>query len=395
MKSNPYKGKRYNIKLKKIRKEKSRPRLRLPKIKIKDLYTSAIRKRSRIKTESYYDKEVYVGSGGRRQYPAWLLPLIIVIGISLVVFWMGPLILNTITKVLSHPDDKDKNENLLYASSEYAVVAVQTADLFDKPDLKASRETQILYNQVVKIIDRSVYGFYKVILDDGTTGYVMSGDVASYTSCAEPSLFKYKVVVISKSKKIMTHSSNGSTIIEIMMGTVMYSNYQGEDVYKVSLPDKSEGWISANGVLKINSTDEIKKSNAKSFYTTVLSFNDTTFINQGLTRNGASSDGIAYIAAKVNGIVIPRDKQKQSKTGTEIKVNIDKTTGLINYDDFLAGDLIFFKSTRNPGEVGESGIIIGYGQVLMSRSTSASVKIIDINKDPNLISSILTVRRIF
>lgn len=381
--------------MKKIRREKSRFHFRLPRIRIKDLYHNVTRKRKHAKIESYFDKEVYVGSAGRRQYPAWLLPLMIVIGITVVVFWMGPFVLNTMTKIFSHPDDNDKSDSLLYASSGYAVVAEQTVDLFDKPDLKALRVTQILYNQVLKIVDRSVYGFYKVILDDGTTGYVMSDKVTFFTGCAEPSLYKYKIVVISNSKKIMTHSSNGSTIIEIMMGTVLYSNYQGDDVYKVALPDKSEGWISANGVLKINSTDEIKKSNAKSFYTTVLSFNDTTFINQGLTRNGASSDGIAYIAAKVNGIVISRDKQEQSKSGKEIKVMTDKSTGLLNYDEFLAGDLIFFKSARNPGEVGESGIIVGYGQVLMSRSTSASVKIIDITKDPNLVASILAVRRIF
>lgn len=396
MKSNPYKSKKYDLRNKYIKKAGTGHKIRLPKFSMKALFINMFKKKRRhARSELIYNKEIYVGSIKKNNYPAWLLPLLVVLGITMVVFWMGPLILNSMAKMLSRPDDENQNKNLRYASADYSIVSVQAADIYDKPDLKATRKTQVLYNQVVRILDRSTYGFYEIELDDRTKGYIMSENTTSYTECAEPSLFKFRIVIVSKSKKIMTHSSNGSTIVELMMGTVLYSNYQGDDVYKVSLPNKSEGWISANGVLKLDSTEEIQKSNAKSFYTTVLSFNDATYINQGLTKNGASSEGIAYIAAKVNGRIIPRDKQGQSESGTKVEVLYDKESGKLNYDAFQAGDLIFFKSVQNPAKVGETGIIIGYGQVLISRSSIASVKIINLDDEPNLAASVLAVRRIF
>jgi hypothetical protein len=349
----------------------------------------------RRKRKFFKKKDLYIDSPNKKNRPAWLIPLLLVFGISLVVFWLGPLVLNTITQIFFHETETGTKQNLEYDSPDYAVVEKQVADLYETPDLKAVRKTQVLYNQLVHIIDRSTYGFYLVELDDGTQGYIMSDDVTSSTGSMEASLYEYKIIVISKSKRVMTHSSNGSTIMEAMMGTVLYSNYQGDGVYRVALPNSTEGWIGASGVLKIKMGEEIQKSNAKSFYTTVLSFNNTTYINKGLTANGASSEGIAYIAARINGIALPRDKEAQRVEGVEVPLQYDAETGLLLFENFETGDLVFFKSAVDPEKAGEMGIVVGYGQVLMSRNSKASMKILDLDADETLKKSVMTVRRIF
>lgn len=396
MKSNPYKHKKYSFEIKEQKRLKSR-RIRVQS----DWSISGFFKKifSRKKTnpgeDIFHTRGIFLDTPHQKNRPAWLIPILAILGISLVVFWVGPFVINTITKVFVQSTDNNTNTILKFNTPDYAVVKDQIIDLFQEPDLKAMRKSQVLYNQVVKIIDRSTYGFYQVVLDDKTTGFIMSEDVTSDTKSIEPELYKFKIVIISKSKRIMTHSSNGSTIVEALMGTVLYSNYQGDGIYKVSLPDNSQGWVSANGVLKIEANAEIQKSNVKSFYTTVLSFNDTTYINQGMTQNGASSEGIAYIAAKVNGVLISRDKQEQSKAGQAVTLLYDEETGMPKFDGLSDGDLVFFRSSMDPSIIGEMGIVVGYGQVLMSRNSKASVKMVNLASDTTLAKSIMTVRRIF
>lgn len=396
MKSNPYKHKKYKFDAKDRKKTKPVYLNIFHKRSIKSFINKIFSgRKNKHKEDLFQQKGIYIDSPNQKERPAWLVPMILIISISLVVFWVGPLVLNTITKTFFQYEDKGPGKDLKYDSSDYAVVQKQVVDLFETPDLKSMRTTQILYNQLVHILDRSTYGFYQVELDDGTKGYVMTKDVISSTASVEQSLYEYKIIVISKSKRIMTHSSNGSTIIEALMGTVLYSNYQGDGVYRVVLPNQTEGWISASGVLKIKSGEGILKSNAKSFYTTVLSFNDTTYINKGMTQNGASSEGIAYISAKVNGVALPREKQEQSKSGKEVVLSYDEETGLPKYDNMAEGDLVFFKSSMDATKIEEMGIVVGFGQVLMSRNSKASVKIVNLANDSTLAKSILAVRRIF
>lgn len=396
MKSNPYKHKKYHFDARDRIKAKPVHSKAFHEWSIKSFVKNLFSRRKKShKEDLFHQKGIYIDSPNQKGRPAWLVPMLIILSISLVAFWLGPLVLNTVTKTFFQHEDNSPGKELKYNSSDYAVVQKQVADLFETPDLKSMRTTQVLYNQLVHILDRSTYGFYQVELDDGTKGYVMSKDVTQSTESVEKSLYEYKIIVISKSKRIMTHSSNGSTIIEALMGTVLYSNYQGDGVYRVVLPNKTEGWISASGVLKIKSGEEILKSNAKSFYTTVLSFNDTTYINKGMTQNGASSEGIAYIAAKVNGVSLPREKQEQSKSGQEVTLSFDEETGFPKFDNMAEGDLVFFKSSVDAAKIEEMGIVVGFGQILMSRNSKASVKIINLANDSTLAKSILTVRRIF
>ncbi len=396
MKSNPYKHEKYNFNKSKDKKKRSNIRNTFDE----GLLFSTVKEMKKRKSifsmpRIPKEKEIYIENPNRKSRPPWLLPILFVIGISLIVFWVGPFTMKAISKLVFNNKDNTQSVKLVYNTGDYLVVSKQYADILEKPDLLSLRKTQVLYNQILKIIDKKTYGYYQVELEDKTRGYIMSENVTNFTESIEPNMYQIKIIVLSKSKRVMSHSSNGSIVVEIYMGTVLYSNYQGDGVYRVILPDHKEGWVSASGVLKLNSGQEVKISSAKGFYSTVISFNDTTYIDNGITQMGASSDGIAYIAAKVNGITIPRDKQLQLSVGKNIPLEYDKDTGLFKYDNLNEGDLIFFKSDANPAKVGEMGIVMGYGQVLMSRNSKSSVKILLLDDYPNLTKSVLAVKRMF
>lgn len=339
---------------------------------------------------------VFLDNYHTKQRPAWILPIIISAVILLIVFWTGPYILGFLSDRIFIDSNEGNKVILLYDSPEYAVVAKQSADLLIEPDLRSRRSSQVLLNDLVRIINRDTYGFVYAQLQDGSKGYIMGSDLLVDTSSVEPGLYSHKLTIVSKSKRIMSHASKGSLLLEAYMGTVLFSDYQGDGIYRVSLPGGIYGWLSSEGVIRTDVTDAPAVSNAKKFYETALSFVNTTYIENGLTSYGASSSGIAYICAKINGINIPRELNLQSKSGTEIAITYDDETGLPVFDEFAEGDLVFFRNElSDPDGISGMGIVVGQGQILMSANSENSVRIVAFSGNTDLIRSIVAVRRLF
>ncbi|MHB8962285.1 MAG: C40 family peptidase, partial [Saccharofermentanales bacterium] len=285
---------------------------------------------------------------------------------------------------------------LLYNSPEYAVVDRPSADLLLEPDLRSRRTSQVLLNDLVRIIGRDTYGYAHVRLRDGSEGYLMNSDFSADTKSVEPNLHSHKLTIIAKSKRIMSHAGKGSLLLEAYMGSVLFSDYQGDGIYRVSLPGGTYGWISSEGVIRTEVDEDPVVSNARKFYETALSFVNVTYIENGLTSYGASSSGIAYICAKINGVVIPRDMDTQSRSGTEVVVRYEEESGLPMFSDFVEGDLVFFRNDlADPNGISSMGIVVGEGQILMSANSGNSVKIVALSGNPDLVRSIVAVRRLF
>ncbi len=401
MKSNPFKSKKYNIYNQSGSKRKSKRNNRISGffgggVNTDPFKSSDASDSKKSKIPFIGDKDLYIDTYRTKSRPAWIIPVVLTIMILLLVFWTGPMILNAVMSRFVQKDDNDKASDLLYKSADYAVVSKQTIDVFITPDIRSARVTQLLYNDVIKITDRKTYGFLNMTAADGTKGYVIEKDVTSNTESVEPSLYSNKIIVVTKSKRVMSHSSNGSLVMEVVMGTTLYSDFQSSNVYRVVLPDKTYGWISASGIVKLKVDESIKKSSAKNFYETALSFNNTTYVEGGITANGASSDGIAFVCAMINGVALPRDKVAQSKAGKAVTVQFDAQTKMLNYELLQQGDLIFFgDGTSKSGTISEMGIVVGEGQVMMSRKTKSTVRIVSLDGDAALRSSVVSVRRLY
>lgn len=401
MKSNPFKSKKYNIYNQSGSKRKNKRNNRISGFFGGGINTDPFKasdqgegKKSKIPFIG--DKDLYIDTYRTKGRPAWIIPVVLTVMILLLVFWTGPMILNAVMSRFVQKDGDDKASDLLYKSSDYAVVSKQTIDVFLTPDIKSTRVTQLLYNDIIKITDRKTYGFLNITSANGAKGYIIAQNVTTYTDSVEPSLYSNKIIVVTKSKRVMSHSSNGSLVMEVLMGTTLYSDFQSSNVYRVVLPDKTYGWISASGIVKLKVDESIKKSSAKNFYETAISFNNTTYVEAGITANGASSDGIAFVCAMVNGVTLPRDKASQSKTGVAVPVQFDAQTKMPNYELLQQGDLIFFgDGTSNDGKITEMGIVVGDGQVMMSRKSKSTVRIVSLDMDAALGKSIVAVRRLY
>ena len=343
-----------------------------------------------------YRENVYVDSKQRR-LPYWAVPLISLLAIIVVVFYLAPTISRRVIN-LTHNRDNEGQQISRSLNDMNRVVASPTADLYETADLKARRLTQVLYNEPVKLFDvATTYGFRQVQLSDGMTGYMRESDLSTYLDAAEPALAVNKLVVATGSKRVMSHAKTGTLVVEVMMGTVLYSDYRGDGISRVLLPSGGSGWISDDGLIILPPDGQVQpvENGARYFTTTALSFLNVTLLNRGMTIHGASIPGIARVSAAVNGVTLPRMIEGQMTSGTPVSLERDPDTQRVKYDIIKPGDLLFFGQTPDATEPYKMAICIAENSLLVENQGRSSIRLLDPAKDDTFWANLIAVRRIF
>lgn len=398
MRKNPFRKKKYSYgyRKKSQRGEKSlKNKLFSKKDRKKTIYRED--KFKYPKKRRYFNKRsVYVDSYRSKNRKAWILPIVAVVMITAFVFWIGPLVLSGITSMFTGEEENTQEPVYLYDAGDWRVITKRAADVFKSPDLRAERITQVLYNEPVEVLDANTFGFVRARLRNGAEGYIMTRDLTTDAKSVEPYYYSHKIVITAKSKRIMSHSSRGSLLAEVSLGTVLFSDYRQGNVYRVVLPGNEHGWISASGIIRIEPEGQIEMSSGRNFYETALSFNNTVYLRGGITPLGADIEGIAYISAKVNGVKIPPLMEDQIEAGQKVDLVYDEERENPFYDNLEEGDLVFFgNESESERTIIQMGIIVGYGQVLAYSRGSASIRILNIDNNRELSGNIIEVRRIF
>lgn len=348
---------------------------------------------------NFYRKGMYV-ERRRHGLPGWLLPLLALLLIVVMVFWGVPTIISRLQAVINADQGQTDNQvNLLYGEDTWTV-SKPVADVFDSDDLKAGRVTQALYNEPVRILSRDcAFGFAQVRLQDGTEGFMFLKDLADSRESIEPDLSSYRLVVAANTKRIMSHASSGTLLVEVVMGTVLFADYRGDGISRVRLPDGSEGWISDDGVIVLPPLGQIEPvaEGARYFCSTALAFNKVTVLQNGQSIYGVSTTGIARLAAAINGVTLPRSLAGQALSGQGISLSLDEETGLADLEQILPGDLVFLSAAagNNEGQPESLAICVDRNQVLYARPGQTSIKLIDLTQNIDLWQRIITVRRLF
>ncbi|MEA4887838.1 MAG: hypothetical protein VB070_00010 [Clostridiaceae bacterium] len=346
---------------------------------------------------NFYKKGIYIAKPGSG-LPGWFLPLLALLFIVVLVFWAAP---SAIARWQSGQQAVQNNEanavKMIYGQSTRVVIR-SVADVFEQPDLKAARLTQALYNEPVTLRETACpYGFAAVRLTDGTEGFMMTKDLTEDRTSVEPALYTQKLVIASATKRVMSHATQGTMLVEVMMGTVLYADYRGDGISRVHLPDGSEGWISDEGViiLPVNGQIEVPANGARYFCSSALTFKQVTVLSNGQSVRGISTTGIVRLAAAVNGMTVPRTLAGLSTSGQALSLITQEESGLVDLSQLQAGDLIFLADTAQPGQIGDLAIYTDTNQILYARPMHSSIQLLDLTQNEDLWKRIILVRRLF
>lgn len=333
-----------------------------------------------------------------RRLPAWLLPLLVLLLLVVLIFWAGPALVTLFQAAEGeNPDDTPQIIETLYDAS-WQTVRVPVADVFTEPDLKADRLTQVIYNEPVHLLEADAgYGFIAIETVDGSRGYIRQAHLSALRDSIEPGRHLRRLVVASASKRVMSHASRGTLLTEVYMGTVLYADYEGDSLYRVTLPDGGFGWMSGEGLIVLDPQEAIAvpQDGGRYFSNSALAFNKVTTLGNGQTVAGASLSGIARIAASVNGVVLPRSHVAQQSAGVPVLFRQEEVTGLTDLSVIQTGDLIFFRDEKAPDQISGPAICIGGTQVLFARRNDTSIRVYDLAQTDDLNSQIIQIRRIF
>ncbi len=263
-----------------------------------------------------------------------------------------------------------------------AVVTEGVVDMFDKPDILGIRLTQVLYNQVVKVI-KEESSWTNIKLLDGSSGWVKSKYISRSTDSVTDGGIKNKIIVTAKTIDIYTGANNAVNFKKVVLGTELYSTGKTKTGYDVLLPGNKRGWVEEGGVIAVPIEDNtIPKTSRDEFIQTIKKFEGTIFIMGGISRWGVDSSGLAYISSKINGVDIPRDIIEMSKTGTKVDL-----------ENIQPGDLIFFSTDSLKKDVYDVGVYLGDNQFVHSSASRGVIN--ETLEDSYFKDRIFTLRRIF
>ena len=348
---------------------------------------------------SFTDRKLYVDSASRKRVPAWVLPVVVTLLLALLVFFVAPYAVQSLERYFRMNTGDPGHPAVRILGENTRLVRTTSADVLDRPDLRATRITQALYNTPV-VVDptRSAYGYSAVRLPSGTLGFIANEALTDQRDSAEPYLYQYKLVVSDRMRRVMSHASQGTLLQEVMMGTVLYSDFRGDGIYRVALPDGGTGWIGRNGLIELGVDENVRASDASAFVSSAMGFLNMTYLPGGTTQYGIDSIGLIQVSAAVNGVDLPRTLSELVQTGTEVPMVEDEETGTWSTAGWRSGDvLVFHASATDTGGMvyTETALYVGEGQVLLARPSRSSIRLVTLTDDPTLLARVAAVRRLF
>lgn len=332
-----------------------------------------------------------------KRWPRMVIAGSVFVVILLVIFLVLPRVLPTFFKNTDIALFVEKEPELIYDDT-YRVVKVSAASVMAKDEITSQRITQVLMNEPVLLLEENCQnGYVRVRTMDEIEGYVKAEELNTDMSSCEPDLHLYKVVVADISKRAMSHASNGTLVCEVPMNTVLYADVKRDGVYQVQLPNGEVGWISSSGLIELDVNEHAEEVGVRYFVSSARTMVRVTYLEGGLTKRGISIEGVAYVAAAVNGIDIPREIEGQIQCGTEVELKYDAVTSELLVESIQPGDLVFLSDPYHPEskEPYEMAICTDTGVLLMRSPTGTFINLQNFDASSALVSRIVAVRRIF
>ena len=265
-----------------------------------------------------------------------------------------------------------------------AVVVNTTADVYSEADRTSVRLTQLLFDEPIDILEQDDL-WAKIMVDDDIEGWIRTRNFDMDWTCVDGRRYTERIVITDREKQIFSHARSGIVIRDVGMGTELYVVSKSDNVYQVALPGNLTGWISETGVFQLNAGEAIKKTTAEIFTQSCAKFRGVSYLRGGLSFLGIDGAGMLFVAAKINGVRLPRDFEGQFAKGEFVYGELD---------ELKTGDVLFFSRDGQSMRINASGVYTGDGKFIHANQHTGKVQYEDIG-DPYFKQRLLGVKRYF
>ena len=264
------------------------------------------------------------------------------------------------------------------------VIVNTTSDVYSAADRTSARLTQLLFNEPAYVLEESGR-WYRLLVDGETEGWSSDRNFDDDWTCIDGRRYSGRIVITDREKQVYSHPRNGIVIRDVGMGTELFVVNKSDNVYQVALPGNLTGWVSETGAFQLDVGEKIKKTSAEIFAQSCEKFRGVSYLLGGLSFQGIDGAGIVYIAAKVNGVPLPRGFEGQFGEG-------ELTGG--GFGSLAVGDVLFFSINNQSSEITDSGVYTGDGKFIHANQHTGKVQYEDI-EDLYFQQRLLGVKRYF
>jgi hypothetical protein len=329
--------------------------------------------------ETHRKKPIYVGARKRR-VPPWAVAIAVFVTLMLGLFLIVPKVVeqDRIHPTVVAPTVTGPTEPVEPTGQLTAVVKVSFAPLFASTELRAARVAELLLNEPVTMLDTSHRKMIKVRTSDGTVGFVSRDQLSADVESISASGAVMKLVIRTPFKRVMTHARSGSLLVEAPMGAILYADYRKGDLLRVKLPDDQVGWVNAAGLMLLEPHEEITPDQFhEQFSSALMAFYNRPLVPGGVTTQGISPEGAIFIAARLNGVELPRTLDMLARKGENVALKTD-AEGNKDLNALSVGDLLFFHRLSDPAELESVAVRVDDDQLLVAFPNRQTLQLIDI-----------------
>lgn len=329
--------------------------------------------------ETHRKKPIYVGARKRR-VPPWAVAIAVFVTLMLGLFLIVPKVVeqDRIHPTVVAPTVTGPTEPVEPSGQLTAVVKVSFAPLFASTELRAARVAELLLNEPVTMLDTSHRKMIKVRTSDGTVGFVSRDQLSADVESISASGTVMKLVIRTPFKRVMTHARSGSLLVEAPMGAILYADYRKGDLLRVKLPDDQVGWVNAAGLMLLEPHEEITPDQFhEQFSSALMAFYNRPLVPGGVTTQGISPEGAIFIAARLNGVELPRTLDMLARKGENVALKTD-AEGNKDLNALSVGDLLFFHRLSDPAELESVAVRVDDDQLLVAFPNRQTLQLIDI-----------------
>ncbi len=208
----------------------------------------------------------------------------------------------------------------------YARVNINIADVRAEPKRRSERVSQVLFNELVEIIDKEEQ-YCRIKQQDGYEGWIRKQFLASHDRFTGDGPF---IVVKNLAPAFIEPDLSSRRITSIPYGCFLYGR-EVDRFLKITSDRYGEFFISSDDYMDIETLSKATEPDSAGIVFEGEKFLGAPYLWGGRSFFGIDCSGFVQTIMNRFNIALPRDSKDQIRAGVEIR-----------REDIRAGDLLFF-----------------------------------------------------